>query len=64
VDNSGDVISDVTAYVFAGYLRADGTVIKADEWLPMTPGAHTLYFRNEAITIYDVDVELAEGYLG
>jgi hypothetical protein len=64
VDNSGDVISDVTAYVFAGYLRADGTVVAADEWLPMSPGAHTLYFRNEAITIYDVDVELAEGYLG
>jgi hypothetical protein len=35
----------------------------ADDWLPISPGAHTLYVSEDAMGTLDIDVTFRAGYL-
>jgi hypothetical protein len=55
---------DVTAYVVSEYVRSATDITLTDEWLPLTPGSHSLKILNSGMATFDLDVDLSEGYLG
>ena len=66
VYNGATLVRDVTGYVTPSEVRsaAEGGSQTDHDWLPVPPGAHTLFVYNPGVASYYARMTLWEGYYG